>query len=326
MRDHSKHLPTNPATRAGIATLEFVMALPVLLLLMVAITWLGFSVIGQTEVLVQARNSTWKQRFKDASGKPLYFPVLTGFYDQKSDYVTEKASKKVEVSPIFNALPGPEGSHTILAGSWDFEALKLDKPPDFKLMAVAAAVGMGGNVLDWLTQIDNPLGAVKKLGGGVQKEAENAPSTVGKDDGTSSPDSGGGTGPGPDGKTPDQAKEDTEKQREGAIKLQKEKYKDLGGRIELIGPRAGVVQPVRGKLKATNDEIIKLQAERVKKFLVSQQETDEEKKKKLQEELAQMQRTIDLKKITYQRLEAEFLDTAAELDALGVDMWDQLSI
>src|SRR5688572_31630552 len=120
----------SPPARLGIATLEFVMALPFLLLLIVAITWLGFTVIGQTEVLVEARNKAWQQRFKNAADNPLSFPILPEHdlpilpkYVASADYVTEKVGKTVDVSPLFKGVASPNGSHTILAGAWDYEAM-----------------------------------------------------------------------------------------------------------------------------------------------------------------------------------------------------------
>src|SRR5215210_3487076 len=105
MHKANAQLRTHLPPRRGIATLEFVMALPVLLLLMVAITWLGFSVIGQTDVLITSRNKAWKRRFEDASKKPLVFSA-TPFYDEDADYVTERSAKQVHVSPVFDHLPG----------------------------------------------------------------------------------------------------------------------------------------------------------------------------------------------------------------------------
>ena len=147
------------AGRRGIATLEFAMALPVLLLLMVAITWLGFSVIAQTEVLVEARNAAWKHRFENLSDKPLIFPLKVAIpgmpqYSQASDFVTETASKKVDVSPIFKLVPGPEAGHTVLAGSWDWRSMPLTDPPNWDLLGIAAMNGTAGGFQNLLSNLD----------------------------------------------------------------------------------------------------------------------------------------------------------------------------
>lgn len=147
------------ASHRGIATLEFVMALPVLLLLMVAITWLGFSVIGQTEVLVEARNLAWKRRFENVSNRPLIFPLKVTVpsmpvYSQASDFVTERASKKVDVSPIFKMVPGPTAGHTVLAGSWDWRAMPFTDPPNWDLLGIAAVNGTAGGFQNLLSELD----------------------------------------------------------------------------------------------------------------------------------------------------------------------------
>src|SRR5206468_179540 len=116
-----------PRDRRAVAPLEFVMALPLLFVLMLCILFEGFWLIGQAEVLITARNDTWKKRFDNASGEPLRFPVLDdpvslGLYHQAADYVTEKATKKVDISPAFKSVADPNASHTILAGSWDYRA------------------------------------------------------------------------------------------------------------------------------------------------------------------------------------------------------------
>ena len=153
----------SPSNRSGVATLEFVMALPLLFVLMICILWEGFWLIGQAEVLVAARNDAWKKRFNNAADAPLMFPVLDdpvslGLYHANKDYVTEKASTKVDITPAFNLIPGPESSHTILAGSWDFEAMPLNKPPDFVLMGKAAIIGGFGSVLDLVCGDIRPAG------------------------------------------------------------------------------------------------------------------------------------------------------------------------
>jgi hypothetical protein len=330
MQDHRSIQRDQCSPRRGVATLEFVMALPILFVLMICILWEGFWMIGRAEVITQARNDTWKKRFDDASGDPLLFPVLTSaFYHQDKDYANEKASTKLEIKPPFHVIPDPQASNTILAGSWDYRAMSFEKPPHLKLMATAAAIGTGGNLLDWLGQGTNPLGLLKKFqsfGKGVKSESDDKAKHVGEDDGST--DSGSGTAPppAPDGKTPEQAKEETEAKRKKEIDDKKEEYKRLGGRIPMFGPQAGQVIPERGLMRQAYDEKSQLQDDRAKKFIEMDQETDKDKKKKLQDELAQLQRKIDLTDIRYRRLEQEFLDVDAELDALGVNAFERAQI
>ena len=168
MRNEIHYLRAH-ADRRGIATLEFAMALPVLLLLMVAITWLGFSVITQTEVLVQARNNAWKRRFDNPSQRPLVFPAglvvaKNPLYSYTDDYVTEMVTKPVDVSPVFKAAPAPKASHTILAGSWDHRAMKMDSPPNFELYMGAVANAATKDVQSKLGNLTNLVNGLAQFG------------------------------------------------------------------------------------------------------------------------------------------------------------------
>jgi hypothetical protein len=308
------------ATRRGIATLEFAMSLPILLLLMVAITWLGFSVIGQTEVLVQARNKAWKKRFDNKNDQPLHFPILPG-YNQENDFVAETASKTIDVSPIFKVFPGPKAGCVVLAGSWDWRAMSLDKPPDLKLMATAAAIGWGGNVLNWMSEITNPLGLLKTLGSQVQSQANNAPGSVGKDDGTGSGSDGTSPVPGApsDGLNADQAKEKDEAERKKAIDADIAIYHQLGARLNPINDN---IEVYGGDLKKSEDAITAAQKADQTASDAARNETDKDKQKDLQQKSAAAHRKVELLKIEDARLRAALMDVIDDLDALGIDKWD----
>ncbi len=116
--------------RAGSATLELVLSMPILLALIVGIVWLGSAVIAQTEVTIEARHKAWSKR-SDPTGTALLF--------LKDDVVSDQASQTVSVSPIFDDTESPESSHDVMASAWDFEKLPMDEPPNWKLYALAAA-------------------------------------------------------------------------------------------------------------------------------------------------------------------------------------------
>jgi len=307
------------------ATLEFVMALPVLLLLMVGMTWLGFSVIGQTEVLVEARNKAWKRRFEDASRKPLYFPLLQGLYPEKADYVTERSTKRIRISPLFDPLPGPEASHAILAGSWDHTAMKFDAPPDLKLMGVAAGIGLFGNALNVGASLDDPLGLVNKLANAStfadqqRRQMESEATRVGKDTGSS------GSGPGgtaPDGApdlTPEQADAKTKQQQEAEKQELIKRYQKLGGRYEIFGALAGQIVPESGDLRQAFDERAELKDQYARAVIAARQESDQEKKKQLQADAERLGRKVEVAEIKYERLQAEAQQLVQELKAIGMN-------
>ena len=255
------------SNRSGVATLEFVMALPLLFVLMICIMWEGFWLIGQAEVLVTARNDAWKKRFDNAADSPLIFPVLetVSLYDASEDYVTKKSSTKVKISPAFDLIPGPESSHTILAGSWDSEAMPMNKPPDFGLMGKAAILGGLGSVLDLAASASDPLGLVEKFTG-ARRDSEKidrdtkAEAEQSKNEGTSG---GSGTGSGPgaggtsDGKTPEQARQESKDELERQKLAVKKRFKELGGRYD----GGNTVTPINGELDAAQDAVIAAQLE-----------------------------------------------------------------
>lgn len=298
--------------RRGMAPLEFVMALPVLLLLIVGITWLGFSVIGQTEVLIEARNKAWKRRFEDASKKPLMFPsgvsvAKNPFYSVEADYVTETSTKKVDVSPMFSRLPGPRASHTILAGSWDYRAMPFDKAPEWELLAKAAANGTTGDLQTWLTKLKDPLGQLKDLGGSILADNSRRTSEVESSD--------AGSGSGPNGGKVDQAKEENEREREAEKKKYQQRLRELGGRTNLFNNQVTRTYP-DGELGRTIDELEAMEINYLVKSKATPLQDEAEEKKRL-DELDRLERGIGLLKGKRQRIESEIRDTEAELRALG---------
>ena len=266
----------------GIATLEFVMAMPVLLLLMVALTWLGYSVIGQTEVIIEARNKAWQKRFTNASDKPLVFPTAKGLYSREKDYVTEMASKQVKVSPVFDGLPGPSSTHTILAGSWDYSAMPLTDPPNKKLILTAVASGTLGKVQIGLGDFENFLG---KMGDIADTAKDNA---IAEGDGMT----------GPNASKEEGAKSATEEKQE---QERKEKWE--------------LAEKLNGQISQTSTEINDLRQELAQRML--KQETDEEKKRLNQQEIDRLSREIDILKAKRERLESELNDVMKDLEALG---------
>jgi len=300
---------THASSRRGIATLEFAMALPFLLLLMVAITWLGFSVIGQTEVLVIARNNTWKQRFEDKAKQPLMFPsgisvAKNPFYSQEDDYVTEKASKKVDVSPIFALVPGPEASATILAGSWDHQAMKFDKPPEWELMAIAAASGTGGKAQTWLTNLNDPIGRVKDAVGQMLTQNKQRNDEI--NDNNAASDSP--TSPAKE------SEEKTKVDRAAEKRKYEERLQQLGGRTNPFNNQV-IPTVAGGELDKTIDEIDRLRGDIALKEQIPKAKEEEEAKKQ-QAEIDSMRRRLELFEGKRKRIESDIRDAEAELKAL----------
>ncbi len=138
--------------RRGSAPLELVLSMPILLALIVAIVWLGSSVIAQTEVTIDARHKTWSRR-DESTGTPLLF--------LKDDIVSDKSTQTVEVSPLFNDVDSPESSHVVMASSWDHEQLSLDNAPNWEQFALAAANAKTGSIQNGYTDARNQFSQFK---------------------------------------------------------------------------------------------------------------------------------------------------------------------
>lgn len=318
----------NGAARRGVATLEFVMALPLLFVLMICILWEGFWLVGQAEVLVTARNDAWKKRFDNLADNPLSFPIVPEHdlpvlpkYNRAADYATETASTKVDITPAFNRIPGPEASHTILAGSWDYKALALDSPPNIIPMGKAAVIGAFGSILDVASSANDPLGLIEKFasakstGERINSETERAKGNVGKggtDSGAGGGGAGGNTG---DGKTPEEAQADAKEDLRKQKLALKERFKAIGAGFQFPSNKP---IPVGGEWGKAQDDLIAAQGDAKLKADQAGQATEDEDKKKKQEEAARARRKVELLQITVKRLETEANDIVREAEALDM--------
>ncbi len=113
--------------RRAVATLELVLALPIILVMLVALIWLGFSVVGQTEVTVQARHQAWSQRFEPWNQTPFTFST-----DQS---VTGSADASVKVSPLPDGFGNPQSSHVVAQANWDHRSAEFRSLPNWRLYA-----------------------------------------------------------------------------------------------------------------------------------------------------------------------------------------------
>ncbi len=114
------------------------MCMPILLAIIVAMVWLGFSVVGQSEVTVEARHQAWKRRFDGEQGTVLDF--------LSDDFATEEANKQVQISPLVDDLTPPASSHDVAVGTWDYTNLEMNAPPSWEHYLVAAANAKTGGL------------------------------------------------------------------------------------------------------------------------------------------------------------------------------------
>lgn len=123
-------------TRAGIATLELCMGLPIVLACIVALIWFGYSLIGQVNVNVEARHATWSERFSPWNQQPFDFSA--------SQTINESATATVDVVPLLADMPGPEAEQFVAQGNWDHRSVEWTAAPNWSTYAdliVAARLG-----------------------------------------------------------------------------------------------------------------------------------------------------------------------------------------
>jgi hypothetical protein len=344
MRVLAQHPPSLTNPRRGIATLEFAMALPFLLLLMVGITWLGYSVIGQSQVLIKAREKTWQQRFEDKAKAPLIFPssvkaVTNSLYPGDKDYISETATQAVHVSPVFDKAPPPKASNTVLAGSWDHRAMPFTRFPDLELMAKAGASGTGGDVQSLLNLIGNPLGTVEGLG---QTFLSTMASQIA---GLAGFGSGSGGGSGNVTEKVNNAEQQSKAKEQQEKAADKKKFQDrldqLGGKVNHSNDKVEVTR-TGGPLDLTIKEIQRLENEaktakdnannannKPPTDTTTTPGANDDAQKKAAEAAAEAQkkaaqaaadankRDLDLMKGKRARLESDIRDADAELSAAG---------
>jgi hypothetical protein len=292
------------------ATLEFAMALPILLLLIVGITWMGFIVVGRAEVLTLARAKAWNQRFDDKSKRPLTFPKMLAFapnprYSANADHATETVTKPVRVSPVFDRFATPTSSHTILAGSWDHRAMPFNKFPEFELIATVAANGIGGDPQSLLSNLRGLSSQLSSLGStiGQNTASQIANLASGSNGGNSTANSAGA------------ANQATSQNAIGERAKHEQRLRELGGRVNRGNNQ---VESTRddGPLGQTIKEIERLEA------LVNGQDNAPvseipEQENQRQADLESNKRQLELMKGKRQRIESDIRDADAELRALG---------
>jgi hypothetical protein len=289
------------------------MSMPVVLTIFALLMWLGLSVIGQSEVTIQARHKAWKQRFDDQSKQPLIFPTAEGFYELQKDFAAGEATKNINAAPIFSRMPKPQSATSVLAGSWDYRSLPLKKPPHWKQHAIVVANSYTGTLQSLIGQLggdplDFLVGAASSF-----TQGRNESSSAMNDDG-----GGGGSGAGGGGSAGgvpggagagQQAKEQEQKtkaQREAEkrqLTERREKIRTELRKIEGDNP----LNPLGGELGEARE------AYRLAQLSKDPNESDEDRKKRL----ARLEAKVDLLKIQRDRLRMQLNDVNEDLEALG---------
>ncbi len=307
---HARNQKQQSSPRGGVATLEFVMSMPILLTMFALLMWLGFSVIGQSGVTVRARYKSWEEHFNDQAENPLVFPTAEGFYELEKDFAVGEATKKVNAAPLFSRMPDPESNMTTLAGTWDYRALPLDSAPHWKEHGIVLLnsytggiqsligqlngsltdfiIGAGSNLTSKLDEADNVVNG----GGGGSGGGGSGGGAGGGSGGSGAPPTGGGIGQGA-------------AEREEMTKAEREaKRRELNQKLT----------ETEAELLTVNEALFDARVE-YRRAQVGDVpgETPEERAKRLD----RLEAKVDLLKVKQRRLEMQRSDIRADLRALN---------
>lgn len=191
--------------RAGLAAVEFVMALTVVLFMLVALLWVGRVAEHRAAATVQARHQAWRNR---ADARPRSFD----FTDIDGGRVTGVAELPVEVSPLLDGLILPRAEVAVIGGSWDHRAERLERSPNRRLYPVLLRTAVQGELAD-ITDVDGLLRTlVDSLKGSPESDRE-ADSFIEDADGA--------------GKQIDAAKQQRERDKQAAQEARRREFETL---------------------------------------------------------------------------------------------------
>lgn len=137
--------------RAGMAPMEIVMVLPILCALLTLIMYVCLFSINRTEVVIEARQSAWKDRHNVRSAKQLRTPsgFVIGRVVRRDGRPPEggviESSKSRPIVSVANTLGlnkfNVSSKHTLLAGTWDYRLNKFDRVRQLGISNKALDVG-----------------------------------------------------------------------------------------------------------------------------------------------------------------------------------------
>ncbi len=97
--------------RRGSAPLEMVMVAPVLFAVFVLIIWAGNFMIGQAQVVVEARHQAWRKRHTEARSDEYNFAGGAG-------YVESESTQERRVSRLVSSFPNPRSNSRVMGDAW----------------------------------------------------------------------------------------------------------------------------------------------------------------------------------------------------------------
>ena len=125
----------------GIATLEMVMVLPLLMVFLVFTMAFGRGVVLGVGTTIEARRLACEQARDHKSGKIFNFDAST----TRADLMRGESTRQIPLPNILGAFPDAGAEHYTMGGSWDHDEIRLNSPLHWTHYAKTAG-GPGGGI------------------------------------------------------------------------------------------------------------------------------------------------------------------------------------
>lgn len=122
----------------GLASLELVLALPLLLMLLAVVFFLGDGMIKANQTVVAARADAWSQRGSRPSADPFAFTRSS----TERSLVNGAAEETIRSNAAIGLLSEATAEHTVMSGAWDYRDIDLNRPPSYAVYAKVASSGV----------------------------------------------------------------------------------------------------------------------------------------------------------------------------------------
>jgi len=150
-------------SRRGVAEIEFVMVLPIVLLLLLVMLWTGAVAARSGEAAIRARHDAWRQRATAVHGP-------FDFGDTAGGRIETTVEVPVNVSPVVNGAFVPRSTHVVHGGAWSHTAVDMDQTPNWRLQAIVLR-GTAVNVASEIAAVVSNVSALPQaITAAIQEE------------------------------------------------------------------------------------------------------------------------------------------------------------
>ncbi len=166
---HTFTKPHKAPFRSGLAELELILSLPVIIGFTFALLWIGIAMETQFRMRVRSRHDACANR-RNGSGAPLQFSNV-GFQSSTS-------SEQVSFTPFSNLFPPAKASYSTMAGAWDYKEVDLNRQPSFKTFETLLA----STASDVTQLLENELTSLDNLGENLDQAVNQAKDSLSPSD------------------------------------------------------------------------------------------------------------------------------------------------